>query len=201
MTNFSVADLLKTIAIENSLNVNLSLDKIRGQITCNLERVPVKDVLLLCCKDCGLNLTVESGIIIVAPWQPSESLPQVTIARDFSGLFSMDFSGCTLDALTRRLVAETGDNIVFAPSLAERKVFGFGVGMSVDQMMENISASNGLRCARNDSGTWMIGERGRRQRFVFSSGGLTLRLRHFVSGCSRCGTGLSMMWSRSFPPS
>lgn len=30
VTNFSVADLLKTIAIENSLNVNLSLDKIRG---------------------------------------------------------------------------------------------------------------------------------------------------------------------------
>ena len=46
VTSFPVADLLKSLAIGNGLNINLSLDRFRGQITCNLEQVPIKDTLL-----------------------------------------------------------------------------------------------------------------------------------------------------------
>ena len=48
VTAFPVADLLKSLAIGNGLNINLALERFRGQITCNLEQVPLKDVLFLC---------------------------------------------------------------------------------------------------------------------------------------------------------
>ena len=44
VTSFPVSELLKSLATGNGLNVNLSMELIRGMITCNLEQVPIKDV-------------------------------------------------------------------------------------------------------------------------------------------------------------
>ena len=162
VTNFQITDLLKTVAIGNNLNVNLDLDKYRHQITCNLEQVPLKEILLLCCREGNLDLTVDrAGIITIRPWQAMASIPPLSVSRDSSGLYSMDFSDCPIDALVRRLIIETGCNIVYEPSLASRTLSGFGTEMSLPQMMDNISMSNGLKCELAESGFWMIGEKGR----------------------------------------
>ena len=162
VSNFQITDLLKTVAIGNNLNVNLDLDKYRHQITCNLEQVPLKEILLLCCREGNLDLTVDrAGIITIRPWQAMASIPPLSVSRDSSGLYSMDFSDCPIDALVRRLIIETGCNIVYEPSLASRTLSGFGTEMSLPQMMDNISMSNGLKCELAESGFWMIGEKGR----------------------------------------
>lgn len=162
VTNFQITDLLKTVAIGNNLNVNLDLDKYRHQITCNLEQVPLKEILLLCCREGNLDLTVDrAGIITLRPWQAMAPIPPLSVSRDTSGLYSMDFSDCPMDALVRRLIIETGCNIVYDPSLASRTLSGFGTEMSLPQMMDNISMSNGLKCELAESGFWMIGEKGR----------------------------------------
>lgn len=162
VSNFQITDLLKTVAIGNNLNVNLDLDKYRHQITCNLEQVPLKEILLLCCREGNLDLTVDrAGIITIRPRQAMAPIPPLSVSRDSSGLYSMDFSDCPIDALVRRLIIETGCNIVYEPSLASRTLSGFGTEMSLPQMMDNISMSNGLKCELAESGLWMIGEKGR----------------------------------------
>lgn len=162
VTNFQIVDLLKTVAIGNNLNVNLDLDKYRHQITCNLEQVPLKEILLLCCREGNLDLTVDrAGIITIRPWQEVTPIPALSVSRDSAGLYRMDFSNCPMDVLVRKLIVETGCNIVYDPSLVSRTVSGFGTDMSLSQMMDNISTSNGLRCELAESGFWMIGERGR----------------------------------------
>lgn len=162
VTNFQIADLLRTVAIGNNLNVNLELDKYRHQITCNLERVPLKDILLLCCREGNLDLSVDrAGIMTIRPWLELAPEPPLSVSRDSSGLYRMDFSNCPMDVLVRRLIVETGCNIVYEPSLASRTVSGFGTDMSLPQMMDNISTANGLRCELAESGFWMIGEKGR----------------------------------------
>lgn len=153
VTNFQIADLLKTVAIGNNLNVNLNLDKYKHQITCNLEQVPLKEFLLLCCREGNLDLTVDrAGIITISPLPELLPIPTLTVARDSSGRYKMDFSNCPMDVLVRRLILETGCNIVYEPSLVSRTVSGFGTGMSLSQMMDNISAANGLRCEQSESG-------------------------------------------------
>lgn len=162
VTNFPIADLLKTVAIGNNLNVNLDLDKYRHQITCNLEKVPLKDILLLCCREGNLDMTVDrAGIITIRPWQELAPIPPLSVSRDSSGLYRMDFSNCPMDVLIRKLIVVTGCNIVYEPSLATRTVSGFGADMSLSQMMHNISTANGLKCELAESGFWMIGEKGR----------------------------------------
>lgn len=162
VTNFPITDLLKTVAIGNNLNVNLDLDKYRHQITCNLEQVPLKEILLLCCREGNLDLTIDrAGIITIRPWQAMAPIPPLSVSRDTSGLYSIDFTDCPMDALVRRLIIETGCNIVYEPSLSSRTLSGFGTEMTLPQMMNNISMSNGLKCEMAESGFWMIGEKGR----------------------------------------
>ena len=162
VTNFQITDLLKTVAIGNNLNVNLDLDKYRHQITCNLEQVSLKEILLLCCREGNLDLTVDrAGIITIRPWQAMAPIPPLSVSRDTSGLYSIDFTDCPMDALVRRLIIETGCNIVYEPSLSSRTLSGFGTEMTLPQMMDNISMSNGLKCEMAESGFWMIGEKGR----------------------------------------
>ncbi|MBR6183040.1 MAG: hypothetical protein IKQ76_00550 [Bacteroidales bacterium] len=171
VTNFAVADLLKTLAIGNKLNINLALERHGGQITCNLEQVPVKDVLLLCCRRGDLNLTVENGIVSFVPYLAPEALPEISISRNEEGLYDMDFSGCRLDVLVRRLISETGKNILYAPSLAEKVISAYGVNLPLEGMLENIALSNDLRCEQKDESTWILGERGRDGRSPFSPDG------------------------------
>ena len=159
VTAFPVADLLKSLAIGNGLNINLSLDRFRGQITCNLEQVPIKDILFLCCRENGLDLTVDSGIVNVFPYAEAPSLPQITVSRDdATGLFSYDFSGCTLDALMRSLVSESGQNVIFQRDLGGRQVYGYGKDVTIRQMIESIAASNGLRASVSEDGIWYLFE-------------------------------------------
>lgn len=161
VTNFSVADLLKTLAIGNKLNFNLALDVYGGLITCNLEQVPVKDVLLLCCRKGNLNLTVENGIVSFEPHREAEGTAAIQIERDSTGLYNMDFTECRLDALVRKLITETGENILFAPSLSEKTVSGYGLNLTLEGILNSLAISNGLRCEQNENGVWLIGERGR----------------------------------------
>ena len=159
VTAFPGADLLKSLAIGNGLNINLSLDRFRGQITCNLEQVPIKDILFLCCRENGLDLTVDSGIVNVFPYAEAPSLPQITVSRDdATGLFSYDFSGCTLDALMRSLVSESGQNVIFQRDLGGRQVYGYGKDVTIRQMIESIAASNGLRASVSEDGIWYLFE-------------------------------------------
>lgn len=75
VTSFPVSDLLKSLATGNGLNVNLSMERIRGMVTCNLEQVPIKDVLLLCCRENKLDMVIESGIVSIFPYVEKQAPP------------------------------------------------------------------------------------------------------------------------------
>lgn len=158
VTAFPVADLLKSLAIGNGLNINLALERFRGQITCNLEQVPLKDVLFLCCRENKLDLIIESGIVTIFPFIEEPALPEITVSLDTSGLYSYDFSGCPLDAVVRSIVSTSGQNLVCPKDLGERIVSGFGMGVTHSQMIESIAAANGLNASVSEDGIWYIFE-------------------------------------------
>ncbi len=81
VTSFPVSELLKSLATGNGLNVNLSMERIRGMITCNLEQVPIKDVLLLCCRENKLDIIIESGIVSIFPYVEKQAPPAPKLER------------------------------------------------------------------------------------------------------------------------
>ncbi len=158
VTSFPVAELLRSLATGNELNLNLSLDRVRGAITCNLEQVPIKDVLLLCCREGKLDLMVNAGIVHIFPYSEPTVQPTITVEKDSIGRYSYDFNGCPLRALVRSIVTASGENIVIQKDLGERPVSGYGKGVTHRQMIESIAASNGLRTSVSDDGIWYLFE-------------------------------------------
>jgi len=158
VTAFPVAELLKSLAIGNGLNMTLSLEKNRGQVTCNLEQVPIKDVLLLCCRECRLDLTVESGIVHISPYVEAPAPAALSVTRDSAGLFSYDIKGCTLEEVVRSVVSESGRNIIIQKDLGGRTVSGFGRGVTLDRLVEGVAAGNGLSASSSDDGIWYVYE-------------------------------------------
>lgn len=158
VTSFPVAELLRSLATGNGLNLNLSLERVRGVITCNLEKVPIKDVLLLCCREGKLDMTINSGIVHIFPYTEPVSQPEIKVSRDSSGLYSYDFNGGPLRLVVRNIVAASGQNVVLQKDLGERPVSGYGRGVTHRQMIESIAASNGLRASVSDDGIWYLFE-------------------------------------------
>lgn len=157
VANFSVAELIRSLAIGNGLNVNIDLDRSKAVITCNLEHVPVKDVFYLFCKEKDLNAEVLSGILTFTNHVTEEEAPEVLIDCDKeSGLVSFDFTGCPLSEVARKFNEATGDNLLFPYSLAEKKISGYGRSMTMEDAVRTIAAVNDLQSKLEKEGTWTV---------------------------------------------
>ena len=55
VTNFSIAELVKGLAIANDLSIDVDFDR-KKTITCNLIQQPVKDVLYFICTEKNINV-------------------------------------------------------------------------------------------------------------------------------------------------
>ena len=118
----------------------------------------MKDVLLLCCRECKLDLTVSSGIVHVFPYAEAVPPPVVTVERDSSGLYAYEVGGCPLRQLVRSIVTASGTNLIVQKELGERTVWGFGQGLTLPQLVESVAASNGLRASMSEDGIWYLYE-------------------------------------------
>lgn len=168
VTNFSVSELIKGIAISNGLSIAINFDK-RKAITCNIQKIPVCDVLAFICNEKGIEATFSGDIVSLTDFVPPVPVSEVRFSRDpaDSTVFSFDFSACTLDAVARRFNVVTGGNLLYPNSLADRQVSAFGTGMTLDEAVKTIAAVNVLSVRREED-SWYLFESGK-ERGAFSS--------------------------------
>ena len=111
VTNFSIAELVKGIAIANDLSIDVDFDR-KKIITCNLIQQPVKDVLYFICTEKNINAEIVGDIVTLVDYLPPSPTPIVDIVYDRdSSKVSFDFSACRLDTLSRRFSSVTGVNL------------------------------------------------------------------------------------------
>lgn len=161
VTNFSIAELVKGIAIANGLSIDVNFDK-KKYITCNFVQQPVKDVLYLVCVEKGIGAEIVGNIVTLVDYIPELPAPVVDIiyCRDSSRL-SFDFSACRLDTLSRRFTSATGVNLVVPNSIAERAVSAFGKNMGIDDAVQTIAMMNGLYARQENGRDWILSKENR----------------------------------------
>ncbi len=161
VTNFSIAELLKGIAISGGLSIDICFDK-RKVITCNIHDVPVKDVLYFICIEKDIDAQFFGNIVTLSDYIPGPAVPSVHMSRDSdSTSMSFDFSCCRLDSVARCFSVITGGNLLFPVALGERSISGFGRSMTPDETVRTIAAVNGLTARRENTLTWSLFEGGR----------------------------------------
>lgn len=156
VTNFSIAELVKGIAVSSGISIDICFDR-RKSITCNIRGIPVKDMLYFICVEKDIDAHIVGDIVTLVDYIPVPSLPSVrmSLGPDSTGI-AFDFAGCRLDTVARRFCAVTGGNLLFPMSLGERQISAFGQSMSPDEAVKTIAAVNGLTAKRENSRTWSI---------------------------------------------
>lgn len=156
VTNFSIAELVKGIAIANGLSIDVDFDK-KKSVTCNFIRQPVKDVLYFLCAEKNIDAGIVGNIVTLVDYIPPEPVPAVDIicSSDCSKL-SFDFSACRLDTLSKRFASVTGVNMIVPNSIADREVSAFGRDMSIDDAVQAIVMVNGLYARQENGKDWIL---------------------------------------------
>ena len=159
VTNFSIAELVKGIAIANGLSIDVDFDR-RKSITCNFIGQPVKDVLYFICTEKSIDAVIVGNIVTLVDYVSPAPSPIVDIIKD-SSTVSFDFSACRLDTLARRFASVTGVNIVVPNSIADRELSAFGREMSIDDAVQTIAMVNGLYARQENSRDWILSKENR----------------------------------------
>lgn len=161
VTNFSIAELVKGIAIANDLSIDVDFDR-KKTITCNLIQQPVKDVLYFICTEKNINAEIVGDIVTLVDHLPPSPTPIVDIVYDRdSSKVSFDFSACRLDTLSRRFASATDVNLVVPNSIADREVSAFGRDMSVNDAVQTIAMVNGLYARQENGRDWILSKENR----------------------------------------
>lgn len=161
VTNFSIAELVKGIAIANGLSVDVDFDR-KKTITCNIIQQPVKDVLYFICTEKDINAEIVGNIVTLVDYTPPLPTPVVDVVYDRdSSKVSFDFSACRLDTLSRRFASATGVNLVVPNSIANREVSAFGQDMSVGEAVQTIAMVNGLYARQENGRDWILSKENR----------------------------------------
>lgn len=112
VTNFPVSELIRSIAKAQSLNINVAFgpDKL---INCNLQQVPVTDILYFICKEKSLEIEVMDNILSVIPFQEPEIETPVNLVYDsLRRQVTFDFSDSKLEQVAKRFMEATESNVI-----------------------------------------------------------------------------------------
>ena len=161
VTNFSIAELVKGIAISNGLSIDVDMDR-KKTVTCNIIGQPVKDVLYFICSEKGIDIEIIGDIVTLMDQIPPATVSVIDLRYDKNtSKVTFDFSSCRLDSVSRRFASATGVNMVVPNSIADRGVSAFGRNMSIDDAIQTIAMVNGLY-ARQENGTdWILSKENR----------------------------------------
>lgn len=176
VTDFSIAELVRNIAIANGLSIDISLGRTK-RITCNMDGIPVKDALFFLCKEKSLSAEFTGDIITLTDYSPPPVGPVMSVTPDSTKTsVSFAFSGCRLDEAAKMLSDSTGYNILIPTEMAETTISAYGISMKFNEAVASIASVNGLSSRMTGPRTWSIFQKrsGRNQDGIFSESSIEI---------------------------
>ena len=148
VSNASLPGFLQSIAYSNNINLNINPELETYSITNNFSNVTVTDVLLFVCKEYDLDIDFTGNIMSIYKYQTIKEIP---LHRDISifynsknELFSIDLQNDTLYVAFKRIMDNTGKNLVFAQGIGDITISSYIQNMPFDGAMDKIAFANNL---------------------------------------------------------
>ncbi len=149
VTNVSVQDFLRGIAIANNVNMSIAND-LNQSIVNNFNNVQFKDILLYLIKEYDLDIEIMGNIIIVkkyivqTPPPPKFEPKPIAITKNENDLYTIDLKNDTLQYVIRELAKLSGSNIIARTDIRDNKISGFVQEQPLRTVLESIALSNDL---------------------------------------------------------
>lgn len=161
VTNVSVQEFLRGIALANNVNMSIA-NGLTDMVINNFNNVKFKDILVFLVKEYNLDIEILGNIIVVKKYQPIPEAPKkyeakkLQIRKNFDNTFTADLQNDSLRLVVKELAQLSGQNIIIRNDIRDVKVSGYYQNQQIKPLLENIALSNDLEFETASGNTYVF---------------------------------------------
>lgn len=159
-TNLTLSNLLLAVGDVHKLNINPSKELSTQSISPSFPNVIVSDLLVFLCKEYSLTIDFTGTIMSIkrytkAQEEPEERIIPVTYSPNNNAI-SIDAKNDKLYDLFKRIMDESGKNLVFSTGLENKLITAYIQQTSFDAAMDNLAYANDLYVEQSKDGFYVF---------------------------------------------
>lgn len=160
VTNVSLTNFLVAVSRVHNLNITVSPELSNVSIINNFSNVTVADLLLFLCKEYDLDIDFTGNILSVKKYIPQQEPPQekevIVFYNPLEDVISMDLKNDPLDKVFRKIIDESGKNLLYASGMENIPLNLYIKDVDFDKAMQNMAASNNLEFSKSRDGFYLF---------------------------------------------
>jgi type IV pilus assembly protein PilQ len=149
----SLSSFLLAISETHKLNISIAPNLSQINLVNDFSNVTVGDLLIFLCKEYNLTIDFSGNILSIKTFEkPIEKQYQkiIDVKYDFSNdLLSLDLKEDKLYDVFKRIMDESGKNLVFAPGLENQLLTVYIKNMPFDAALNKLAFSNNLNVTKS----------------------------------------------------
>ncbi|NRR91380.1 general secretion pathway protein GspD [Winogradskyella undariae] len=160
VSNISLSNFLLALAEVHKLNLNVSQELNQISISPKFPNVIVTDLLVYLCKEYNLTIDFTGNIL---SFKSYKEIPKTSEKRIIpisynpnSNIISIDAKADKLYDLFKRIIDETGKNLVFSPGLENRTLTAYIQNIDFDAAMDKLAFANDLYFEKSKDGFFVF---------------------------------------------
>jgi len=160
VSNISLSNFLLALAEVHKLNLNVSQELNQISISPKFPNVIVTDLLVYLCKEYNLTIDFTGNILSFKPYKEIPEAPEkriIPITYDpNSNTISIDAKADKLYDVFKKIMDETGKNLVFSPGLENRTLTAYIQNIAFESAMDKLAFSNNLYVEESKDGFFVF---------------------------------------------
>lgn len=160
VNNITLANFLLAVSDVHKVNINVSQELNQLNITNNFTDVTVADLLIFLCKEYNLTINFTGNILAIKKYTKEIEKPKKHIVpisyNPNNNSISIDAKGDKLYDVFRRIMNESGKNLVFAPGLENTPLTTYIKGIPFDVAMDKLAMANNLYVEQSSDGFFIF---------------------------------------------
>ena len=159
VNNVTLANFLLAVSNVHKVNINVA-PNLNQPIKNNFTNVTVADLLVFLCKEYKLTIDFTGNILSIKPYQEKEEEQEEHIIpvafNPNNNSISIDAKGDKLYDVFKRIMDETGKNLVFSPGLENKSLTAYIQQTPFDTAMDKLAFSNNLYVEKSKDGFFVF---------------------------------------------
>jgi len=158
--NITLSNFLLAISEVHKVNINISPQLKQISIANNFTDVSVADLLIFLCKEYNLTIDFTGNILSIKQFISAPDIPKkriIPIAYNPSNqTISIDAKGDSLYDVFKRIMEDSGKNLVFSPGLENKLLTAYIQQTSFDTAMNKLAFANNLYVEQSKDGFYVF---------------------------------------------
>lgn len=148
VSNITLSNFLLAVSNVHKVNINLAPELNQITLVNNFSNVTVADLLVFLCKEYDLTIDFTGNILAIKKYAPPIEEPKEKVIpvqfQPNDSTISIDAKGDKLYDVFKRIMDESGRNLVFAPGMENKLLTSYIKDMPFESAMDKLALANHL---------------------------------------------------------